>query len=712
MGDGVVDVLQLRAAGVGLVLDCAGPGLPRVLHWGADLGPLTPAELTDLARTVQPQRLTNSTDEATTISLVPEPSAGWMGTPGLAGYRSGAAFSPRFVVESAAATGSAQDQGGLVTVFARDPEAGLELEIRIGLDDSGLVRAQAAVTNAADRPYTVDRLVVALPLPAEAVTLLDFAGRHLRERSPQLAPFTIGTHLRENRRGRTGHDTGPLTVAAEQGFGFRSGQVWALHVGWSGNHVTLAERTAEGMCILAGGELLLPGEMRLEPGETYRTPWIFGSYGVGLDTMSARFHTLLRRGPARRPVTLNTWEAVYFDHDAEHLIRLARTAAAVGVERFVLDDGWFRGRFSDVAGLGDWYVDEHTWPQGLHPLVDAVTGLGMEFGLWVEPEMINPDSDLARSHPDWILAPAGRMPPLSRTQQVLDLTRQDAYDYILKRLDALIGEYRIGYLKWDHNRDLMEPGSGEPRTPAVHAQTLAVYRLIDEIRSRHPDLQIESCSAGGGRVDAEILSRTDRIHPSDCQDAVERQQIQRWTGLLVPPEMMGCHVSSPVSHTTGRQLDLDFRCGTAFLGHFGIEWDLTAATEGELDRLAEWIAVHKSIRELMATATVVHADHPDPAVLVGGLVAADRSRGIYTVAQVVTSVQSALGQVRLPGLDPDARYRVSPLPPGDVAAGPVHSELPWWTRPLVLSGRVLETVGLRAPTLFPERLVLLEAVRV
>ncbi len=241
-----------------------------------------------------------------------------------------------------------------------------------------------------------------------------------------------------------------MLIAGEAGFGFRAGEVWGVHVAFSGNHRTLAERTPGGVALLAGGELLLPGEVRLAPGEAYASPWVYGSHGAGLDALAARFHGCLRDRPQHprtpRPVTMNTWEAVYFDQDLGRLTALADAAAAVGAERFVLDDGWFRGRRDDRACLGDWYVDEQVWPAGLHPLVDHVRGVGLEFGLWVEPEMVNPDSGLARAHPDWILATGGRLPPASRHQQVLDLGNPAAYEHLLARLDALLGEYAIGYL--------------------------------------------------------------------------------------------------------------------------------------------------------------------------------------------------------------------------------------------------------------------------
>jgi alpha-galactosidase len=708
------DVLHLRAGGTSLVLDRSGPRLPRVVHWGGDLGELTAADLAALVAADEPQAVTNTMDDLVPVSVLPELSAGWLGVPGLAGHRDGADFSAAFTVEDLRVR--TDDAGPRVLVTAADPVAGLGLRWELELTESGLVRQRATVTNHGAGTYTVEALAPTLPVPTYATELLDLTGRHLRERSPQRSPFTVGTHLREGRRGRTGTDASLLLVAGEAGFGWRTGRVWGVHVAWSGNHRLTAERTPAGVALLGGGELLLPGEVRLATGQAYTGPWVYASHGHGLDELAGRFHRHLRSRPGHprtpRPVTLNTWEAVYFDQDLDRLTGLATAAAEVGVERFVLDDGWFRGRRHDRAGLGDWYVDPDVWPDGLHPLVDRVHALGMQFGLWVEPEMVNPDSDLAREHPDWILSTGDRLPPASRHQQVLDVANPQAYRYLLDRLDTLVGEYAVDYLKWDHNRDLVEAGHGRGGPAGVHAQTLAVYRLMAELRGRHPGLEIESCSSGGGRVDLGVLEHTDRVWASDCIDPLERQDIQLWTGLLLPPELIGAHVGAPLSHTTGRAHTLDFRAGTAIFGHFGVEWDISAAPAGERARLARWVTAYKQLRGLLHSGTVVHADHPDPALRLHGVVAPDRSTAVYALVQTATSVQSPAGRIRLPGLEADRCYRLTPLPPGDVPAGPALSELPWWGDGVRLPGRVLAEVGVQAPTLYPERLVLLRAEQV
>ncbi|HXA61236.1 MAG TPA: alpha-galactosidase [Streptosporangiaceae bacterium] len=706
--------LHLRSGGVSLILDCTGTSLPRVLHWGAALGEFADQELADLRLASEPPIPRGQADATVPLALLPEQSAGWTGTPGLTGHRAGAHFSTAFATWRVTHDVPAGDPvvAHRVVVEAVDADAGLALVLRLEMLHAGLVRLQGELANTGEGVFDLASLDIALPVPTEADELLDLTGRHLRERAQQRAPFTIGTHLRENRKARQ-HDAGLVMAAGARGFGWRGGEVYAVHVAWSGNTRTFAERNNQGRSVLAGGELLLAGEIRLAPGERYTGPWVYGSVGTGLDEMAGRFHHYLRSRPehprSARPVLINVWEAVYFDHDLARLKELADLAASIGVERYVLDDGWFGSRRDDTSGLGDWVVSPDAWPDGLGPIIDHVHGLGMQFGLWFEPEMVNLDSDVARAHTEWIFSPGPRLPVSSRHQQVLDLAHEGAYTQVRDQMLAILDEYRIDYIKWDYNRDLVEAGHLPTGRAGVHEQTLAVYRLIDEIRAAYPGLEIESCAGGGGRADLGILGRADRVWASDCIDPLERQQIEAGTSLLLPPEMVGSHIASPVSHTTGRATSLDFRAGTAFFSHLGIEWDITSATPEDLARLGQWVAAHKAYRDLLHRGTVVHADHPDPALWVHGVVAEDRSTAIFTLVAVRTAVTTSPGRVRLPGLDPAAVYRVRPLCPGDVTG--IHEAVPWWRTGVTLSGEVLERVGVQAPHLDPEQMVLLELTK-
>ncbi len=438
-------IVVLTAAQASLVV-AVGEGLPRVLHWGARI-PTHSEALSDadgsFLRSLGCGQFAADglTDSKRIPAVVPEASSGWMGTPGLEGHRSGSRFSSKFTLAQWSRTGD-QDGRQCLTTISEDRESALRLHTTFELTTQGVLRVRAVVENLGSDTYSVNSLRVALPVPVEATEVLDFVGRHLRERTPQRVPFPIGTHLREGRRGRTGSDAAFVLAAGVAGFGFRTGELWAVHTAWSGNHATYAEQVLTGVKVIGGGEVLLPGEVLLQQGQSYEAPWLYAVYARGLDELSEAFHGLLRGSvshpQASRPVVLNTWEAVYFDHRLESLVELAELGAKVGAERFVLDDGWFLGRHDDSAGLGDWVVDPTTWPQGLSRLVDHVRQRGMDFGLWFEPEMVSEDSQVARDHPNWILAPGRRLPLSGRQQHVLNLTIPAAYAHVLEQMSAII----------------------------------------------------------------------------------------------------------------------------------------------------------------------------------------------------------------------------------------------------------------------------------
>ena len=584
------------------------------------------------------------------------------------------------------------------------------MELLVELTPQGLLRTRAGVRNLGAEAYQVDELLVALPVPGQARELLDFTGRWTKERQPQRLPLVMGEHRRENRRGRTGADAAHQLCLGTRGFGHAGGAVWAVHTAWSGNHVHYAERVNTGQQVIGGGELLLPGEVILGQGEQYLGPWVYASHGEGLDNVAARFHDWMRARPqhpaSARPVTLNVWEAVYFDHRLDKLLELVDRAAEGGVERFVLDDGWFGGRRDDTAGLGDWWVSPQMWPDGLDPLISAVKAKGMQFGLWVEPEMGNMDSERARAHPEWVMQTGGRLPVESRHQQVLNLAIPQAYAQVRDQLSEILRRYEIDYLKWDHNRDLVDAGSAGSGRPAVHAQTLAAYRLMDELRAVRPGLEIESCASGGARVDLEVLQRTDRVWASDCIDALERQQIDWWTKQLIPPELVGSHIASVPFHTTGRILGLPMRAATAVFGHLGIEWDITQAGPEELAVLKGWIDWHKQHRALLHSVRMVRLAWPDVALRVRGLV--DDSGGIFSVAMVAMPGPMGLGLLPLPGLEPQARYRVQVVFADQIVQLPQA----WQAAPIELSGAQLAAGVLRAPVMFTDQVLVVEARRV
>lgn len=693
----------LRAPGVEVALDVS-TGHPVVLHWGAPLGPIAPSALRKLADGGVPH---SDLDEPVDPGTVREAARGFMGHPTLRGHRGNTGFSPLFAV-----TGLVTD-GNSCQVKLADESLELELVQSFSLTPEGVLLVDLALTNAGSSVYTLDELAVWLPVPDRAADTLDFTGRWMRERQPQRLPLAPGLRVRESREGRSGHDYTIVQCALTADAGTESGEVWALGLLWSGNCIHMAERATTGRAALGAGELIEPGEAELAPGETYSTPTVAAFYSdKGLDGMGARAHEWLRARPTHpsspRPVTLNVWEAVYFSHDFDNLSRLAETAASVGVERFVLDDGWFGSRRDDWSGLGDWEVSRDAWPNGLGPLVERVRALGMQFGLWFEGEMVNPDSDLYRAHPDWILQVPGRVPPLARHQLVLDLTIPAAYNHILDRVHSLVSEHQIDYIKWDHNRFLTDPGhAGQP---AVRRQTQALYALFDELRRRNKDLEIESCASGGGRIDLGMAFHADRFWTSDQNDALERQQIQRWTSLVIPPELLGTHVGPTRSHGTGRTHGIQMRAVTALFGHAGIEWNLLDASSDELEALSDWTSFYRENRALLHSGRTVRVEHPDPSATVQGVVAHDKSAAIFSYVQCTTTAGTRPAAFRLPGLEPSATYRVTPRNFGQNQV--MQRRAPDWMDGVEVTGAALSHVGLRAPILWPEDAVLVVVHRV
>jgi len=711
-------IYHLRAAGTSFVLDARGTAVPAVIHFGADLGELDDRALENLVEAQQRAVGPSSIDSPLIQRVVPLMADGWSGRPGLAGYHEGTQISALGVQHTAALRirqAERTDQSitlvleSIPPVHGEADATGLVVEIDIELSTDGVLRQRLSVRNEGSSVYSLASLDATLPVPSRARELLDFTGRWPRERQPQRHDLGLGTWTRDSRHGRPGHDAAFLMVAGTPNFGFRHGEVWGSHLAWSGDQRLWAEASATGHSLVGAGELLEPGEVRLATGELYRSPWLVSAWSnSGLDGLTRRLHGFVRarRQLSERKVMLNTWEAVYFDHDLAKLTRLAETAASVGVERFVLDDGWMKGRTDDRRALGDWVVDASKWPDGLHPLIDRVHGLGMDFGLWVEPEMVSLDSDVFRTHPEWVLSAGNaELPQPWRFQQALDLSNPDAFAHVYGQLAALLDEYPIAYLKWDQNRDLLG-GS-------AHRQTLACYRLMDALRQQFPTVEIESCSSGGGRVDLGVLERTDRVWPSDTNDSLERQSIYRYTAGLVPPEFLGVHLGAPTAHTTGRSHELSFRLATALFGHAGIEWDITTASELELDAIRAWTSFYREQRALLHSGVLVRADDVDPARQVHGIVAPDASGAIFAVVTVAATRDSGVAPVTFPGLDPQLVYRVRAVKLGEWPRVLQDAPPAWWTHgEITLPGRVLSELGLTMPLLLPEQALVLHLVAV
>jgi alpha-galactosidase len=708
--------ITLRRDGVMVVFDVGGPHLPRIVHWGADLGDLTTADLAHLpaAEYTPPTADTHNADVPVTVS--PSRAQSWPGWPGLAGHRDGLASQPLFVQLG---VGSQETEGGDVLRYSgADDAAALRLDGAFVLTPEGVLRHRQTLASTAASdvvPYVVDDLLTLLPVSEHVAEVFDYAGRWGNEAQAQRQSLRQGTWLREQRRGRTGPDSPLLMMVGTKGFTHRDGEVWGIHLGWSGDQRYLTQRLNSGVVMLGAGEILAAGEVILGAGESVTTPWAYAVYSAaGIDGASRRLHTMLRGRPGHphrpRPIVLNTWEAVYFDHSFDRLAALADVAGEIGVERFVIDDGWFGSRRDDRSGLGDWYVSEQVWPGGLGPIADYVRARGMEFGLWFEPEMVNLDSDVARAHPDWVIGTPGRMPPPSRGQQVLDIANPGAYAYLLERISSLVTEFGISYLKWDHNRDVADPvHRGGPRAgrPALREQTLAAYRLMSQVRAAHPGLEIESCSSGGARIDYGVLEHTDRVWASDCMEPVERVRIIAGTSTLLPFELIGAHVASGRNHITGRSSDLALRLAVALFGHAGLEWDLTTTSPEVRAQLAEWVALAKSLRPLLHAGQLVRIDRPaDHDTVMYGVVAPDRQEALFNIVRLQSGRRYGTAPLVFAGLDPSVRYHVQRVAMPGEDFQPHGPALHAGARDLVAPGSLLMGAGLAAPNLRPEQAVI------
>lgn len=680
---------RVDAAGQTLALATDG-GIPEVIYWGPRL-----PDAEDLAQVALAARndLTGGMlDRLPALSLSPEPGRAFQGQPGhvlaeadgaplLSGFR----FARAEV--SAGRLALVSTAGGLVLTHVLQAQA------------TGTITLQTRLTS--DRPIRVHWLAApALPAP-QSGEMVDVHGKWIGEFHLIRTPWSPGIRMREARTGRSGHEHPPYLILAGEGCTNTQGAALGLHYAWSGGHRMVAEELPDGRRQVQFGHA---GGAETEAGQQFETAELIVACSVdGLNGIGAAFQRDIRDrvvqwpDPKRpRPVHYNCWEAVYFDHKLETLAEIATRAAALGAERFVLDDGWFGRRDDDTTSLGDWTIDRRKWPEGLHPLIAHVHSLGMRFGLWFEPEMVNPDSDLYRKHPDWRLGPADQV--TGRHQMVLDLGRAEVRENLFQQVSDVLAEYPIDYIKWDHNRLL----------PVVDAaQTRGLYDLFDRLRSAHPKVEIESCASGGGRIDAGILSRTQRVWLSDSNDAVERLRIQHDAALFLPSAITGSHVGPRHCHTSGRVLPMAFRAWVAAQRHMGFEMDLRELTEDEALTLARVTAWWKQNRDWTMAGTILRLDSDDPSVTAEMQLASGGDRFVVFAGQAETSRQILPRPLRLAGLEPEGRYEVHLLNPQDAprqSRGPNAMK----SGPLTLTGRMLMTRGILLPVAWPATMWVVE----
>ncbi|KQO74981.1 alpha-galactosidase [Rhizobium sp. Leaf262] len=672
-------------------------GMPEILSFGTRA--VSQSAVFDIERSSR----VNGMDVAVPASvLLPTGGMGFFGWPAIVGHRQGRDFILQF--------GAWTVEGSTEKTVLRavDGIAKIGIEITLTSHRPGLVSMSTALTNQSETPYQLDRCMAAtFPVPEGQTELTSFTGMWGREFQTRSETLGNGIWLQESRRGRTSHDRFPIVFLEN------AGRRFGVTIGWSGNHQMVIDRADDGRRLVHLGELFEPGEVILGPGETYQSPVAY----AGADAEA--FHAFVREelldwpggAMSPRPVTLNTWEGNYFDHRMPSLKAQATAAAKIGIERFVLDDGWFGKRDDDTTSLGDWDIDARKYPQGLTPLVDHVTGLGMQFGIWFEPEMVNPTSQLFKTHPDWALQVEGRPLLQSRTQLVLDLTQADVADYLFAKIDTILAHHDVSYIKWDMNRDLTHAG-GRDGKAKIAAQTRAVYALMDRVRTAHPNVEIESCASGGGRIDFGVLKRTHRVWTSDCTDALERLEIQRGASLFIPPEILGSHISASPNHQTGRQHSLAFRALVAMAYHLGVELNPLELTSEETAELALYIETYKRLRGVLhAPGANFHLQPTDGRYVWG---AATPEKIVLIIAQGPQMVGEQPAPLRLP--ESVARLGGAWTITNTLPAKPEFIRISDGQKKL-LAGDVGFTLsdigiaGLPLPTLRPESALLLELER-
>ena len=701
--------LRLDAVDCTILIACARGATPSLLYWGAKLGDdVSGDEVEQLALR---QGMHGVADVSLPLSLAMEAGLGHPMVQGLSAHREGKDWGSLFRVAKIETLPHA------AKIICRDEQTRLGLEYSVELDpESGVLRIASTLTNYGAAPLDLNEMATAcLELPQNMTDIIGFTGRWTQEFGRERIARTSGSYVRENRSGRTSHFSYPALLLATADTNESAGEVYGMHLAWSGNHRLRVDTLTDGRVIASLGALLFPGEIRLAPGENYASPEIVAAYSAqGFSALSRKFHqhvrTKLLRTDMRakpRPVHYNTWEAVYFDHDTDRLKELATKAAALGVERFVLDDGWFGARRNDLAGLGDWFVSDDVYPDGLGPLVDHVTGLGMEMGIWFEPEMVNPDSVLYRAHPDWVLGAEAVDQVPFRTQYVLDISRPEVADYLFDRMDAVLRDHDIRYIKWDMNRDLSHPGGVDGAVRAV-AQVHALYALLDRVRAAHPQVEIESCSSGGARADMGVLAHSDRVWTSDSNDALDRQNIQRGASFFLPPEIMGCHVGPAHCHVTGRRISMATRAATALTGHMGLELNLLTEREADLMQLKAAITLHKQHRSLLHDGDIYRLDtalHH----LASGVVARDKSEALFSFSYMTGDQHVLPGRLQFAGLDPARRYHLALIWPEGwqaVKAPSLIEKLDLSGSGAVFNGAALMQAGMQLPHAQPETCLL------
>jgi len=554
-----------------------------------------------------------------------------------------------------------------------DQIAGLELILNYTVySDYPVITRSALFKNIGDRNFDIlQALSTSVDFPDNDYQFLQLSGAWARERNLIKRPLLPGVTAIDSKRGNSSHEQNPFIALLSENADEYHGEVYGFSLVYSGNFLAQAEVNKYHQTRVTMGINPFDFKWKLEKGEEFQTPEVVMVYSdSGLNKMSQFYHEIYRkrlvRGKFRdleRPILINNWEATYFDFNTEKLLKLAREASDLGIELFVLDDGWFGRRNDDTSSLGDWFVNKEKLPEGLKYIADEIKKLGMKFGLWFEPEMISPDSELYEKHPDWCIHVPERKRSLLRSQLVLDLSRKEVCDYIIEQVSSILENTCISYVKWDMNRQMSEIGSAElppdRQRETAHRYILGLYRVLEEITSRFPDILFESCAGGGGRFDPGMLYYMPQTWTSDNTDAIERLKIQYGTSLVYPLSAMGAHVSAVPNHQVGRITPLKTRGDVAVFGNFGYELDVSCLSSKEKEEIKKQIQFYKSVRKLVQQGKFYRILNPftdnNTAWM---LVSDDREEALAAFYQVLAEPNPGRYSFRLKGLAPEKKYRI------------------------------------------------------
>lgn len=570
------------------------------------------------------------------------------------------------------ATFAQEDACKTLEITCEDPVLHLQvvLSYSIFADSDAIARSVRIVNQSAEAVYLTKVLSACIDMDNEDYEMITLHGSWGRERIIQTRPVMRGKQGVSSVRGESSHQEHPFMAWKSRTTTEETGEIYAMHFVYSGNFMAQIEMSQFGSMRALMGIHPQDFSWKLEPGDSFQAPEVICVYSAeGIGGMTRTFHDLYRthliRGEYRnkkRPILINNWEATYFDFDTDKLLAIAKEASALGIEMLVMDDGWFGCRNDDNTSLGDWQVNEDKLKGGLKYLVDEVNKLGMKFGIWLEPEMISPDSNLYREHPDWAFAVPGRTGSLARNQYVLDLTRQEVRDYVYEMIAAVLRSSNIEYVKWDMNRQLSDMGScglpADRQGELYHRQVLAVYELQDRMTKEFPYLLLENCSGGGARFDPGMLYYSPQIWCSDDTDAVERLSIQAGTAMIYPLSTMGAHVSDCPNHALGRTTPFETRGYVALAGTFGYELDVTKIAKEEQGKIPDQVAMYHKYNDLVREGDYYRIAHyaENHYYDCFEVVAKDKSEALVTYIQVLNRPNFHSRRIRIPGLDKTACY--------------------------------------------------------